>query len=329
MEIKMIKKIAQETIFSIQKMDFSQLDISEYNKKYINRLLPHLDYCFDIYTVALIRLLPNEVTSNYFVDFGGGHGFLSLFLKRLGFNVIYCDINPLSVETITLIKNEVGYGPDIILEGSSPELVSFCKTNNLLPSYLISTDLIEHVYDLNALFADFYLLNPNIQMAFTTGSVYSNLLKSKKLQKAMLEEDKNIFSPMRKQFLLEKFPNMESSEIEKLAKLTRGLIFPDIIEFVNIYIETETLPVVDIDRYNTCDPETGNWSERILSKKQYRKIINANHFQVRFKNGFYNVHRNNCVSSMLTKIVNFFVRNFGLLGSKFAPFIILIVKKNP
>lgn len=164
MEIEKIKKIAKETILSIEEIDFSQLDISAYNKEYINRLLSHIDYHFEIFISVITRLLRGEFTPNYFIDFGGGHGFLSLFLKRLGFEVIYCDLNPLSVKTITLIKEKLKYGPDIILEGSSTELLSFCRTNNLYPSYLISTDLIEHVYDLNLLFADFYALNPRMQM---------------------------------------------------------------------------------------------------------------------------------------------------------------------
>ncbi len=327
MKIEIIKKIAKDTILSISKINFSQLDISEYNKEYINRLLPDIDYYFNIYIATITRILPNEITSSdYFVDFGGGHGFLSLFLKKLGMNVIYCDLNPLSVKTITRIKNETGYGPDIILEGSSPELLSFCKTNNLLPKYLISTDLIEHVYDLNALFSDFHALNPNMLMVFTTGSVRSNVLKSGKLRKYMLRGEANTYLPIRKQFISEKYPCINSSEIEKLAKLSRGLIFSDIIQFVDTYLRTNTLPIVNVDKYNTCDPRTGSWIERILSKKEYRKIINDNHFQVTFENGFYNECRNNRILSVTAKIANFFIRRFGLLGSKFTPFIILTVK---
>ena len=327
MKKEIIKKAADKTILSIQKIDFAQLDISEYNKDYINRLLPHIDYYFNIYSNIIASFLPKEADSGYFVDFGGGHGFLSLLLKQLGMNVIYCDLNPLSAKTISLIKKEIGYGPDIILEGSSPELLSFCKTNNLIPQYLISTDLIEHVYDLNSLFSDFHELNPNISMVFTTGSVKSNLLKTIKLRRIMIKEETEIYFPQRKQFLLKNYPDIPLLDIEKLAKLTRGLIFPDITQYVNSYLKTKILPSIDIDKYNTCDPSTGNWSERILSKKQYRKIVTRNHFQVTFKNGFYNARRSSIVSSVITKISNYFIRHFGLLGSKFTPFIILTVKK--
>lgn len=320
---KSIEKIARETINIIQKIDFSQLDISDYNKKYISSLLPHLDYYFEIYADAIIRIQKNGITSEYFIDFGGGHGFLSLFLKRLKMNVIYCDHNPLSVNTVTIIKAITGFGPDIIIEGSSSELKSYCKTNNILPKYLIATDLIEHIYDLNCFFSDFQTLNPSLEMIFTTGSVKSNILKTKKLRKIMIEEEANIYFPIRKQFITEKYPDIASNEIDKLTKSTRGMIFSDIIKNVDIYLETSVLSVIDIDKYNTCDPRTGNWTERILSKKQYRKIINNNHFQVAFKNGFYNENRSNPFLSFIIMIINFFIRYLGIFGAKITPFLIL------
>ena len=142
----------------------------------------------------------------------------------------------------------------------------------------------------------------------------------------MVVEDRDRYIPVRRQFIQENYPGMASSEIDKLAKLTRGMIFADMITFVDIYLKTNMLPVNDIDKYNTCDPETGNWSERILSKKQYRKILDNYHFQVDFENGYYNIHRNNPALSILIKMVNFFIRNFRLSGSLLAPFIFLTVR---
>jgi 2-polyprenyl-3-methyl-5-hydroxy-6-metoxy-1,4-benzoquinol methylase len=274
-----------------------------------------------------LRLLNNSKTGDYVVDFGGGHGFLSLFLKKLGMKVIYCDHNHLSVNTINIIKKETGYGPDIIIKGSSTELAIYCKENDLLPKYLIATDLIEHVYNLNSLFADFYKLNPDLEMIFTTGSVKSNILKSRKLRKLMVEEETNLYYPVRKEFIKINFSALNISETEILAKSTRGLTFPYITQFVDMYLKTNMIPVLDIDKYNTCDPNTGNWTERILSKNQYRKIINNNHFQVTFENGYYNDERNSFVTSAIAKTANFFIKHFKLLSAFCVPFIILKVKK--
>ncbi|MCL2073269.1 MAG: hypothetical protein FWH18_05075 [Marinilabiliaceae bacterium] len=190
---------------------------------------------------------------------------------------------------------------------------------------MIATDLIEHVYDLNKLFSDFNKLNPNLSMVFTTGSVKSNFLKTRKLQKIMIEEETESYLPARKKFILEKFPNLGTEEVDKLAKQTRGLIYPDIKQFVEIYLKTNNMPVLEIDKYNTCDPKTGNWTERILSKKHYRKIFNNNGFQVTFDNGFYNTNRNNVISTGIAKFANFIMRHFKIIGSTFNPLMILIV----
>ena len=142
----------------------------------------------------------------------------------------------------------------------------------------------------------------------------------------MLKEEAEEYLPVRTQFIKEKYPQLNDHKIEKLAILTRGLIFPDIKKNVDFYIDTNILPNVEVDKYNTCDPRTGNWTERILSKKQYRKII-KNHFKINFANGFYNYERNNPFLSCTAKIVNSFMRHFNIFGSLFAPFMILTVKK--
>jgi 2-polyprenyl-3-methyl-5-hydroxy-6-metoxy-1,4-benzoquinol methylase len=229
MKWELIKRASAETIRSIRAMDFQNMEISEYNRSYINRIILHLEYHFKIYENAIMLLLQKkENTKSYFVDFGGGHGFLSLLLKKIGLNVIYCDFNPLSVKTIKLIKETAGYGPDIILEGSSPELLSFCRKSKILPDYLISIDLIEHVYDLDAFFADLHLLNPKMQMLFTTGSNPSNFYKSKKLRKIMIRAEKEDYFHLRKNFIIENFPEISQTDADILAKKTRGLIFPEI-----------------------------------------------------------------------------------------------------
>ncbi len=321
-----IKKAMPDTMACIRKIDFSTMDISEYNLAYINRLLPHLDYYFKIYENAIRYFFEKENPAGYVVDFGGGHGFLSLLLKQLGQQVIYCDLNPLSVQTITLMKEKLGFGPDFIVEGSSAELLLFCRENKLLPEYLVSTDLIEHVYDLDTFFADLYKLNPSLKMVFTTGSNPSNLYKAAQLRKHMIRDEKMTYLPARKEFIIQNYPDISLLEAEKLATKTRGLTFADIRNYIEEYLQTGNLPERNIDSYNTCDPSSGNWTERILSLKEYRKILDKNHFQVCFKNGFYNDIRQKTVASIVTKVVNLYIRYSGIFGRMLAPYILLKIQ---
>ena len=111
----------EKTAAILSGINFEELPISEYNKRYIRILKPAIEYYLSIYSYCLDKGLRNlgipysDVT---LVDFGGGSGFLSIFAKKLGIgNIIYVDLNPLSVETIKLLKEKTGVGPDIILHG--------------------------------------------------------------------------------------------------------------------------------------------------------------------------------------------------------------------
>jgi len=316
---------ADKCIESIRKIDFSTLGISEYNCQYIERLMPNLDYYFQIYAQSIKLLLKNKKPEGYIVDFGGGHGFLSLYLQQLGFQVIYCDSNPLSVNTIQRIGLILGQGPDIVIEGSSAELLAYCHQHNVVVDYLIATDLIEHVYDLNSFFADLQGVNPALQMIFTTRANPCNPLKLNKLRKMMTDVEANFFFPMREEYIGKNYANLKSDVIMELARRTRGRTYIDVNKAVDDYINTGNFPN-EIERFNTCDPQSGNWVERILSLNEYRKVVEDNGFRVEFLKGFYNTNRRNPLLSFAVKFINCLIRYSGALGRVGAPYIILRVK---
>ncbi|MDR1368972.1 MAG: class I SAM-dependent methyltransferase, partial [Dysgonamonadaceae bacterium] len=307
-----VRQKARECIQLIRNIDFETLGISQYNLEYIRRMLPNLNYHFRIYTDSILILLKNEKIQPWFVDFGGGHGFLSLLLKMLGFKVIYCDNNPLSVQTITKLKSVLKIGPDHIVEGSSDEFLAFCTSNKIKPNYLIATDLIEHIYDLDIFFSNLYQINPGFKMVFTTYANPSNPQKVRILRKLMIDVEKNIFLPMREDFIRENYQNLTDKEFYILAKSTRGLTYKDIPDTVDNYLENAQLLPVDVDNYNTCDPQSGNWMERILPLKEYRKILNENGFHVEFKKGFYNENYKNPIKTIIYTGINKIIKYSGL-----------------
>jgi hypothetical protein len=313
-----------KSIGAIRAVEWGKMDISEYNYQYISRLLPFLDYYFRIYEDAVKRLLQGKVSEGYIVDFGGGHGFLSLFLKQLGLRVIYCDNNPLSVKTVCRIKETVGFGPDVVIEGSVPELISYCEQHQLNVNYLIATDLIEHLYDLDMFFAGMKSLNPSLQMLFTTGSNPCNRYKSNHLRKIMKEVELHYFLPMREEFIHKHFAELDEKESKELAVRTRGFIYSDVAIAIEAYIRGGILPE-PIDRYNTCDPQSGNWMERILPLKTYRTIAGRNGFRVKFANGFYNADKGYLGVSIAVKMLNWSISHSGALGRVGAPYLILQV----
>lgn len=315
----------------LQAIDFDRLPISDYNKTYIRQLLPVMPYYMRIYTRCLqqtVKAADCPVEEITMVDYGGGSGFLSMLANMSGIGkVIYIDINPHSAETITVLKALTGYGPDVILTGDSSDLLSWCKENVMLPQLLIATDVIEHMYDLSLFFDDLIRANPEMDMLFTTASTPYNPYVKRKLRRFMVDcERGDIVTPnyltKRMTFIQENYPELDLEQIMTWAVSTRGLIYPDIRKAV----ANGQLPK-NVDKYNTCDPETGNWAERILPINDYAAIISPYGYTLKSGKGFYNDKRGNMLTALAMKLLNVLITVTGKWGFYLAPFITLSMTK--
>jgi len=278
----------------LRHINYNALPISEYSRNYILRLLPHVDYYLDIYCDCIRRLLdllgrpPEELAV---VDYGGGHGFLSCLLKKQGFGtVIYIDYNPQAVETVQAVKQQLGYGPDIILQGDAATLRQWCQENGCRPDGLLGMDVIEHIYRLDTFFDDLYAIGP-MPMIFTTGSTPYNPHVVRRLHKVMMADEQGHngqvgFCQLRRQYLAEHRPQLSDEQLDYWAIHTRGLRYSDLLDAV----DTNT-PFRNDDPYNTCDPATGSWTERILSLAAYQELLAPHGATASVSNGFYNTHR--------------------------------------
>ena len=309
-------------------IDYDNLPISSYSRQYILRMLPNLEYYLDIYhrclkqTFQQLGKRPSDIT---IVDYGGGHGFLSLVAKEMGVGrVIYTDINPQAVETVQVLSKELGSGPDSIVLGDARALRQWCTNNNVTPDALLGMDVIEHIYRLEDFFADIYVTNPCIYMLFTTGSTPYNPWVVRRLHRIMQADEQGHngqpgFFQLRKRYILSHYPEMKDIEADSWAADTRGLVYPDILTAV----DTHT-PYRDIDPYNTCDPATGSWTERILPITSYQSLVQPFHATVNVIPGFYNTYRKG-VKGLISRMLNPLLRIS--LFRPLAPFITLIIKK--
>ena len=268
----------------LKAIDYNKLPISDYNKRYIGNLKPALSYFMHIYADCLQR----------------------------GLQAIQTPISD-----VTLI------GPDTILHGDSDVLADWCARNKVSPQLLIATDLIEHVYDLSLFFKDLIHINDSMYLLFTTASTPFNPYVQQRLHKMMIGcESGSLESPnyytLREQFITKLCPAFSPKEVETWARQTRGLTYPDIQKA----IEKKSLPSPE-DPYNTCDPATGNWAERILPIQTYEDLLAPYQFKLKVEKGFYNADRSNPVLSLICKGINALIRNSGSFGFLLAPFIIL------
>lgn len=317
----------------LMQIDYDRLPISDYNKKYISTLKPAMRYYMKIYGACLYKgsqLMDCPVKQATVIDYGGGSGFLSMLAKAAGFSkVIYLDLNPLSVKTIKLLKEETGIGPDVILQGNSDTLAGWCKENKISPNLLVATDLIEHVYNLETFFNDLSGLSSDMQMVFTTASTPFNPYVKRRLHRLMdgcesgTIETPNYYS-LRKSYIEKHYPDLSPEDLKQWSIRTRGLIYEDISKAIDM-----NTPPVLADAHNTCDPATGNWTERILPVEDYQSKLKPYNYVLKIDKGFYNTDRKSKLINMICKSINFLIRASGKMGLLIAPFIFLSCARQP
>lgn len=314
---------------TLRHLRFEDLGLSDYSLEYIQKMLPNIDYYFDIYRYVvdyLLDIIGRPADELALVDYGGGHGFLSMYLKERGVKqVIYVDHNPKAVHAVTAIKSAVGLAPDVVLQGNTQQLKQWCMENDVLPDGLLGLDVIEHIYCLDDFFCDLFGVAPMLPMVFTTGSNPFNMHLVNRLHRVMVLDEQGDgkgqegFFHLRRRYINKHFPTMDDKELDYWAKHTRGLIYEDVQRAVESHS-----PNLLRDSFNTCDPETGSWTERILSLEEYRGIVQPYNCDVFIENGFYN-ERSRKFGKRFRHFLNRLLRQASFTA--IAPFIILSIQR--
>ena len=303
---------------ALRHIDYNSVSISDYSRNYILQLLPNIDYYLDICNRCLNLLSPNTHTV---VDYGGGHGFLCFLAKERGFpNVIYIDYNPEASRTVDALAKLLGYGPDTVLTGDENTLKEWCDNQKTIPDALMGIDVIEHIYRLESFFQTLYALNPSMEMVFSTGSTPYNPWVKRRLRRIMRNDELGDsshpgFLNLRRDYIVQKRPDLTKGDCERWAKATRGLTYADIDKSL---LSPYTRELSPYPTPNTCDPATGSWTERILPLHAYQAIVAPRH--ITLNKGFYNTHRGGAKGS-LSRLFNALLH---LPATRWmAPFIIL------
>lgn len=318
-------ELKKEFAHTLRQLDFEAMPISRYNKDYISRIMKNIEYYIDIYDYCF-RIFDesgiNEKDQYTMVDYGGGHGFLSMYAQKRGIDhIIYVDKNPDSVHTAKYLKEVTGLGADVMICGDENDLIKYCDDNGITPTLLMGTDVIEHIYDIKKYFKTLMMQWPFLTHIYTTGSVPYNPKVCGRLNKVIVADEhgtgkKTGYLELRRRYIAEHYPEKSGEGAYTLAQLTRGMTYEDIDRYVNGEIEP-----FESEFYNTCDPSTGNWTERILTEKEYQSMVEQYGYSLFIDDGFYNTNGRGlkqCVAKMLNKRID---RNFGY--SPITPFVVI------
>ncbi len=334
-----INRAAGRLYDKLKPLDAATLTLSDYTKKYLSSHITNLYSALQKYSYILAWSLAYSnvgLDDFVFLEYGGGTGILSLLAKELGIGfVVYNDIYGTSCKDAAFIGEFIGNKADYYHNGDFDDLVEFIGEKSISCNGIASYDVIEHVYDIEKLFSSLNLLTAGSFTVFmASGANMFNPIKRRVIIKKHLEcefkgslkkwghkerDSLTAYFAIRKEIILNYNNDLSASEIEKLAKATRGMIKSDIVKCIDEYLNTKHFPKEPAHPTNTCDPYTGNWAEHLINPYRLKQILSKNGFKADIFWGHYGKPR-----SMLKKLAANWLNLAIYIGRKqgriFAPF---------
>lgn len=323
----------------LSSIDPCKITKAEVPLKYLQYLLINKKYFVNIYASVLDALLAcsaKNLSDISIIDCGAGNGLLGIFAKYCGCKRVYInDVDPTFIASAKRISAELVIVIDDFISGDI--LNSKERLASIQADAVIGTDVIEHIYSIDNLFSLFKEVNPNIISVFTTAANPYNYAKVKEITRIQLKDEleelgDNFFSgphiippylKIREDIIREKYSFLPEEKVKTLASLTRGMTKEHILIAIENYYSKNVFPQPPYHLTNTCNPLDGNWTERLLSLKEYHTIYRDHGFLLSMKNGFYNEHQKG-IKGKLIYILNRIIVYLPYFGKYFAPFICLI-----
>ena len=322
-------------------VDIQSLSIAPYCQRYLKHLQHHSKYYLSIYAAVLEKVKKESSTpiiDMHLLDYGAGNGLLGLFAKFCGFGKVSInDIDESFLSASQVLAKQMNLDIQHFILGDLDDVKKVELPEKI--DALVATDLIEHIYDLDVFVASMASLNPDLISVFTTGSNPENYFKVRSLMKLQnldeydggKEEDALLFGhdahesylKIRENIIKDFAPELDENIILKLAKLTRGKNKSDIINAVKKFQATKELPLLINHLSNTCNPETGSWTERLMPISTYKSIFQHHQFKLSVSSGFYN-HYQPGIKGIALLFIN---KIKSIFGFRLDPFIFLTGKK--
>ena len=292
------------------RLSLEGLGLSDYAHRYVSDYRSNPDalaanWLRSAHIIATaLRHADAEPSSTCLIDCGGGQGLLSLLAVRLGFGqVVYSDLGAQMTCDAQAIGQRMGMLATHYVAGDLSAVARALHHDRSSTYIVVSSNVIEHVYDLNDLWdactelaadrrftavwcSDANSANPFISSRRRrTHRFFENIDRTASNRDSELDSTSS-FASLRRRLIEPLLPEKSCHELDRLTAATRGLHAADIQTAVRQFLQDGRL-VQPEHPTNTCNPETGNWCERLIDLNATRSQLQGRGWQVHVEPGFY------------------------------------------
>ena len=289
--------------------------------KYLRHKLENLESTLSrdkyVFKTALSRV-SKPLQNIVLIDYGGGPGFHSLLARELGIGtVIYNDILHHYCALAEEIATTLGRRADHYIEGNIDVLIKFCDQHAIKADVITSSDVLEHIYDIDDFLRKLHLLSHKgtVIMHVSGANMFwypfeeSVARLHREVEKESGEEVgiESACYDERRRMIIEYAQNISEDEVNQLAANTRGLAALDLIKAVDQYLQTGQGPKSIEHATNTCNPRTGNWAERSMNPYYLQETLSFNGFDAKVLAGPWD-KGNTIIAKVIRIILNSLIR---------------------
>jgi 2-polyprenyl-3-methyl-5-hydroxy-6-metoxy-1,4-benzoquinol methylase len=323
-------------------LDVESLGLCDYSRRYLGKMLANPVGKLQRYGHLLaLCLVGNEAPLErfVFVDYGGGVGMLSLLAKTLGIGrVVYNDIYDVSCEDAKKVALALGVPADDYVCGDLEDLLGYVRKEGILPNAVCSFDVIEHIYDIKGYLKSLpHLSHRPFRIVLASGANIRNPLVRRRGTRIHLQCEYNdrerewghkdrdslrSYLDTRKDMVRNYAPELDCQAVEEIARATRGLIRQDIERCVEEHKINGAISYRSSHPTNTCDPNTGNWAERLMRPEWLQGILQEAGFSAEIMCGYWHYYRSP-VKRAAASALNFGIRIMGKKALSLSPYFII------
>jgi len=261
----------------------------------------------------------NAITA---IDYGAGLGTLFMLGGKLGLKRFdYNDYLPEWQNTAKLVCDKIGARIQSYITGDINAVIDFAAKENLQYDIIVSRNVIEHIYSLDKFYTALYQHNSSAVIYSTTTANYHNPVMKwyhmyihKKFEKAYRQHRINEIKKIQ--------PAFSEEQLIRVAEVTRGKAQTDFKIAIEKFSLGEAVEKDSHLRTNYCDPVTGVWNEHLLTKHEYKEIINKAGFKMFYTSGYWDTHYQSSVKNTAGKLFNRLIKIAGKQsGVAFSPFV--------